>query len=129
MESKFKVGQRVECLLYGWGTVMNIQEDENIPYPIKVKLDSSGYEYYNKDGIYITKQRITLSPYGWEVKEKEPEFKEGELVWVKQYENDTWHCRYYSHKDGVNHHCFINQEKKGSTYSTTYIKKFDDIPF
>jgi hypothetical protein len=126
---KFKVGQRVECLLYGWGTIKYIKDFKMYDYPIKFEFDNGKNEHYTRDGRLTKNSNITLSPYGWKVSEKEPEFKEGELVWVKKDGDETWNCRYYAYCKNGKHNCYEVQKKNGETHAWDFIKKFDDIPF
>ena len=125
---KFKVGQRVECKVCGWGTIKHIK-DSIYSYPIEYEGDNGKVLLYTEDGRFYKYSSICLSPYGWNVSEKEPEFKEGELVWVRDSTGDNWQARYYSfYKDGK-HYCFKGQTKEGGSIMWENIKKFDDIPF
>lgn len=137
--SKFKEGQFVECLVYGKGVVTEIDSDKNFEthYPVHVKflhhnnsLCSMEYKIvqYTADGrLYLNANR-TLTPGTWKVEEilPEPTFEKGQPVWVKDYENDDWKLRYYSHKEGEKkHHAYVGQEKEGETFSWKYIKPFE----
>jgi hypothetical protein len=44
----FKVGDRVWCLVYGWGKITQIDYSED--YPITVKFDNFSVTYYTVDG-------------------------------------------------------------------------------
>ena len=125
---KFKVGQRVECKVCGWGTIKHIK-DSIYSYPIEYEGDNGKVLLYTEDGRLYNYSNICLSPYGWNVSEKEPEFKEGELVWVKKDGDESWHCRYYAYYKNCKHNCYEVQKKNGETHSCDYIKKFEDIPF
>ena len=126
MNTKFKVGQTVYCLIYGKGIITNINDSS--VYRVRVCFDSRQKVSYTADGRIFEIANITLSPYGWEVKEKQPEFETGERVWVSD-DNDYWLCYYYSHCNNGIHYCFFNQQKVGNALKWDYVRKFDDIPF
>jgi hypothetical protein len=44
----FKVGDRMWCLVYGWGKITQIDYSED--YPITVKFDNFSVTYYTVDG-------------------------------------------------------------------------------
>lgn len=127
MNTKFKVGKQVECILYGEGKVTSINNDKK--YPVVVEFEDGRKEKYSHEGVYLPEARPTLSPYGWEIKEKQPEFETGERVWCYIKANETWNCRYYSHYERGLHFVFEAQKKEGRTIGYVEVHKFDDIPF
>ena len=129
MNTKFKVGQRVYCLVNGEGKITEIKKtSEYDEVPIKVVFEDGRHDYYTIEGKYYDTSVVSLSPYGWEVKEKQPEFETGERVWVSD-DNDYWLCYYYSHCNNGIHYCFVNQQKVGNAIKWDYVRKFYDIPF
>jgi hypothetical protein len=44
-----------------------------------------------------------------------PDIKKGQLIYVKASRN--WEMRYFSHWDGDEVACYVNQKKEGATYS------------
>lgn len=127
METKFKVGQRVECFLLGWGTIQRI--DDFGDHPIIIHFDNGKKQTFTLDGKdYYENLYPSLSIHGWTREEKHPEFESGELVWVS-YNFINWDARYYSHFEDDRHRCFLDHKKEGSTKAWGYIRKFEDRPF
>jgi hypothetical protein len=60
-ETVFKVGDKVYCVLYGWGKVTGISSE--ISFPITVEFNGEGDEerYYSRDGKYNFNSSPTLS--------------------------------------------------------------------
>lgn len=126
MKTKFKIGQQVECLMFGKGTVEKIID--NNTYSIKVLFENGRVEEYTPEGKYYQVANITLTNGTWEVKEiPEVTFEQGEPVWVKESMcGSIWHLRYYSHKNNGTHYTFVNHCNSGETVGNwDKIKKFD----
>jgi len=60
-ETVFKVGDKVYCVLYGWGKVKDISSE--VSFPITVEFNGEGDEeiYYSRDGKYNFNSSPTLS--------------------------------------------------------------------
>jgi len=60
-ETVFKVGDKVYCVLYGWGKVTDISSE--VSFPITVEFNGEGDEerYYSRDGKYNFNSSPTLS--------------------------------------------------------------------
>lgn len=83
METKFKVGDPVHCLIYGKGKIIDIKDKCKNSYPLEVEFESLECvetQGYTSDGRLFVEANITLSKTGWEVKEKEPVYKVGDTV-------------------------------------------------
>ena len=117
-ECIYQVGDTVyDSARYGKGEVVRI--DGHL-YPFMVKFDNDFESSYTKDGRYDTCCPPTLSfkPYTLDIclERPEPEIKEGTLVYVKGYEeNSEWEMRYYHKKNsGGMHCCYFDQKKFGA---------------
>ena len=62
MKTNFKVGDKVYCIINGWGTIKDIRESCNlsIDFPIIVSTEE-GTCSYSTDGRYFGKSQPTLS--------------------------------------------------------------------
>lgn len=122
---KFKIGQEVECLIHGKGTVKEIRDERC--HPITVYFKPGHADYYTKTGQHYSDGRIMLTPGTWEIKEvlPEPEFEKGQAVWVRDDENEEWKLRYYSHNKNEKHFVFYEQKKKGGIIDYNFIKAFE----
>jgi hypothetical protein len=99
MERIFKEGDRVYCLIYGWGTICDLF-DEVHPYPIDVKFDRRSRSSYTDDGRLFEYSIKTLSftEYtleGFSQERPEPLPKPGDVVWVRDTEYDSWMITYF----------------------------------
>ena len=56
-------------------------------------------------------------------------FKNGELVWVKDDIDRVWHARYFSHVENGKFYVYTNQNKDGDTRYWENCVKFDKRPF
>lgn len=88
----FKVGDKVYCIVFGWGVVNKVRFDGD--YPIEVRFDND-YFCYTRNGCYIDTGKPTLSftEYTLQGFTQErpimlPEF--GELCLVKQENEYQW---------------------------------------
>lgn len=91
--SNVKVGDRVFCTLYGWGTISNIKKDAD--HPIKVNFINGNYASYRLDGkLAIVAELPSLFTYNpFESKEFEPEAFEPRWMMVSDKEIN-WNKRY-----------------------------------
>lgn len=124
---KFKVGQPVECLLFGKGIIEAIDKDYGCT--IMVRFGNEDAHYYTKEGKYHADGRATLTPGNWNIEENlpEPEFEEGQPVWVRDEDDQEWRLRYYSHKENKKHFVFYEQKKSGGGIDYNFIKPFEGI--
>lgn len=126
---KFKVGQPVECLLFGKGIIEAI--DNNYDCTIMVRFGNEDAHYYTKEGKYHADGRATLTPGTWKVEEilPEPKFEKGQPVWVKNLEQEEWRLRYYHMYTNNQHYAFFDNkiENTESSYPWNYIKPFEGI--
>jgi hypothetical protein len=121
METIFKKGDKVFCILAGWGTVSEINKGE---YPILVQFNGTLYSY-KKDGRVHSLAHPTLSftEYsleGFSQKRPEPAPKKGQIVWVRDWEGQSWFIAHYVQKSKggyyVTHRDPLSIHLNGSTY-------------
>ena len=119
---KFKIGQQVECLIYGKGTIIEL--DNRKHYPISVYFDNGAWHEYTKNGQFRIDGKISLTPGTWKVEEilPEPKFEKGQPVWVRDEDGQEWRLRYYSHKENKKHFVFCEQRKSGRSINYNFIK-------
>jgi hypothetical protein len=124
---KFKIGQKVQCLINGNGIVENISNETDYYYPVYVKFDNGKIYTYSIEGKASILSNITLTTGTWKVEEilPEPEFQEGQPVWVRDADDQVWRLRYYSHKENKNHFVFCEQQKSGRPINYNFIKPFE----
>jgi hypothetical protein len=96
MKQIFKKGDKVFCVLGGWGTVISINKGD---YPIAVEFDRSQYTY-SEDGRVNDHMPPTLSftEYtleGFSQERPEPLPKIGDIVWGKGFHTTDWSIGHY----------------------------------
>lgn len=100
--NEFKVGDKVDCLLYGKGEVTKVEKD--CTFPVIVDFKDLASVMYTEDGRYSVKSKVTLTKGTWKVEEVLPEvtYKQGELVWCDVRHNGEWQLAIYDFEDGSN---------------------------
>ena len=93
---KFKVGDRVYCIIFGWGVVNKVRFDGD--YPIEVNFYSENGIYYTIDGRYFDTSKPTLSFTEYTLQgftqERPITLPEvGELCLVRDNKGAMWHVR------------------------------------
>lgn len=96
MEQIFKKGDKVFCVLGGWGTVIAINKGE---YPVAVEFDRSHYTY-SEDGRVndhtpptLSFTEYTLDGFSQDRPNEIP--KPGDVVWVRDKQYDNWMITYF----------------------------------
>lgn len=133
----FRIGDKVKSLFFGEGKVVGVISDNPFPSTIVVIFDNDPNvrRSYTYDGCYTTQEPPTLFQAHLvlpELPKNEPilEFKEGELVWVKDFGATNWHARYYAGSINGKHTVYSFQTKKEKLTSIYFeIKPFFPIPF
>lgn len=122
---EFKVGQKVECLLFGKGIIKKIRNDKE--FSILVLFENEDFHWYSKEKKYHRDGRVTLTPGTWNIEEilPEPEYEKGQPVWIRYKEEQEWRLRYYSHKEGEKHFVYCEQKKSGVKVSYNWIKHLE----
>lgn len=128
--NEFKVGDKVECLVYGKGEVVDIRKSYP-EYPVGVKFESGRTDNYTKDGRLRAGYNVTLTKGTWKVEEVLPEvtYKQGELVWCDVRKNYEWQLATYASKVGDLHHITTKVGSSGWCVTSRSIRKFKDIPY
>ena len=97
METIFKKGDKVFCMLSGWGIVTGINISE---YPIEVDFDKQQHYTYSRDGRVnqhsprtLSFTEYTLEGFSQERPEELP--KKGDIVWVRDYKNEEWKITHF----------------------------------
>jgi hypothetical protein len=96
MKQIFKKGDKVFCVLGGWGTVISINKGD---YPIAVEFDRSHYTY-SEDGRVNdhTPPTLSFTEYkleGFSQERPEPLPKIGDVVWGKGFHTTDWSIGHY----------------------------------
>lgn len=107
METIFKKGDRVFCIMYGWGTIIEIEEGL---YPIVVQFDCNVINTYTKDGSVtesgkpsLSFTEYTLEGFSQERPEELP--KKGDVVWVRDNNDEAWQVSIFLKKEGIFYLC------------------------
>jgi hypothetical protein len=108
-KSVFEVGDKVYDHLFGWGVVTNVYKGY-ADYPVVVGYSSADARY-TLDGRYLDRLKpslsfteYTLEGFSQERPEELPE--KGQIVWVKDYEDDdVWLISHFVRKDGDGYCC------------------------
>lgn len=127
----FEVGQTVYSHLFpnGEGTVVEIGESL---HPVMVQVHTTEERIpFTHDGRNFLIEGITLSSTPLTPIQNEPirEFKQGDLVWVRDLEHEAWQARYFCEEKGEVFYVFIKQNKSGKTARFNYCVPFHPIPF
>ena len=130
-ETYFYVGQTVYSVDFGKGKVISNNHSES--YPIRVLFEKRS-ESYTFDGRLIEDENISLFQQPINLPTNKPiiRIKKGDLVWVKDYEETQWDCRYFSHFSDFSRTkavCFIDQKESGDLKEWLYYSEFENIPF
>ena len=96
METVFKKGDKVYCVLYGWGRVLGV--DDVGTYPVTVLFDCDEQIDYTVDGKLYDDSFPTLSFTKYTLKGfsqvKLPQV--GELCLVRDFDDDRWQLRTFT---------------------------------
>lgn len=124
---KFKVGQNVDCLLFGKGIIEAIDNDYDCT--IMVHFGNEDAHYYTREGKYHADGRVTLTTGTWNIEEilPEPKFEKGQPVWVRDEDGQEWRLRYYKLKENNKHFTYSEQKKSGRGIHYNFIKPFEGI--
>ena len=130
-ETYFYVGQTVYSPNYGKGVVHSIVKNTDYPIIVDFKETRNAYTF---DGRLYEYQNISLFQQPLNLPTNKPIIKvnKGDLVWVKDYEETQWECRYFSHFSDFSRTkavCFIDQKESGDLKEWLYYSEFENIPF
>lgn len=130
----FEVGDTVYHWRWGKGIVETPPARKAIMYDLRVKFEDGIVRWFNKkalnslDGDSIP--TLSQTPYdfvngGFTLKPKVfiPMLKEGTLVYIKFYNSDMWHIRYFSHFD-ENGNMFVFNNQQKSNIKTSQVNQY-----
>ena len=112
----FKVGDKVYCIISGWGVVNKVRFDGD--YPIEVRFDEESI-CYTRNGCYLDTSKPTLSFTEYTLQgftqERPITLPEvGELCLVRDRDYESWICRpFKEYKKGYDEPYFVYS---GSSY-------------
>lgn len=113
----FKIGDPVFDIRYGWGKV---EAGHNL---LSVQFEDEYIVYDESDIHFLSFTEYDLVSGGWSQDRSvlnQP--KKGDLVYVRDTENELWEIRYFSHKKNGIAYCFNNQEKIGSAKDWAFME-------
>ena len=119
---EFKVGDRVWALLFGWGTVKEIDSGILEYYPVCVEFDSvENKAFFTRGGFYRVSDKnpslFHANQGKIEFDTDEPiELVDGQPIWVRDSEKNEWwprHFKCHSERGGVCCYC-DGRSKHGS---------------
>jgi hypothetical protein len=132
-ENYFYLGQTVYNFVNEKGSIVRIKDSGT--YIIEVVFENSNEPtFYTFDGRLHTSAPISLFQQPITLPTNKPIIKvnKGDLVWVKDYEETQWECRYFSHFSDFSRTkavCFIDQKESGDLKEWLYYSEFENIPF
>lgn len=134
MSKYFKIGQKVYDVRFGEGTVTQIVEGDT--YSIKTTFPGCGSLTYTDEGYYSSEDRFpSISQKPWPpavLEELQNEFEDGEHVWVRDYNDESWVLRFYAKPDRAHrHYCYPEQKQTGNHDGLVWWNqcvKFDAMP-
>jgi hypothetical protein len=107
-KSVFEVGDKVYDYLFGWGVVIDVYNGYS-DYPVQVEYNSINARY-TLDGRYFDRisptlsfTEYTLEEFSQERPEELPE--KGQIVWVRDDEDDSWLISHFIRKDNDGYYC------------------------
>lgn len=110
METIFKEGDRVFHYHYGWGTIKSISYDDRAIYPVPVNFDTSDSTWFTCDGRELDCEKpslsfteYTLEGFSQERPEELP--KKGDVVWVRDNNDEAWQVSIFFKKEGMFYLC------------------------
>lgn len=102
-ESIFKKGDKVFHYHYGWGTIKSISYHLMEDYPLNINFCKQGDVCFTKDGreLFFEKPSLSFTEYkldGFSQERPENLPKLGEVVWVRDRDNEDWIVRHFLRK-------------------------------
>jgi hypothetical protein len=131
-KSVFKTGDKVYDYLFGWGVVINVYNGYS-DYPVHVEYTSVDTRY-TFDGRYFDRLSPTLSfteytleGFSQERTEELPE--KGDIVWVRDDEDDSWLVTQFVKKDNDMYLCTDENPFLESDYSAEWNQMTTKNPY
>jgi hypothetical protein len=116
MENIFKEGDKVYCILHGWGEVIYADYDDD--FGIHVRFSESEEESFTTDGrLYLGGTPVlsfteyTLSGFSQERPEELPNV--GDIVWTRNEFPSEWEIGYFLKKEGNTYYISSSKSSQG----------------
>jgi hypothetical protein len=118
-KSIFKIGDKVFDIFYGWGVIIEVNQD--FTYPICVEFDGDNLESYTYDGRInntnsptLSFTEYTLQGFSQERPKELP--KKGQIVWVRDSEFQSWMIAHFMERINDLNKVTPNWDKQESSY-------------
>jgi hypothetical protein len=103
MDTIFKKGDKVFHYHYGWGTIKKTSYDLVEDYPLTINFGKQGDFCFTIDGreLFCEKPSLSFTEYkldGFSQERPENLPKLGEVVWVRDRDNEDWIVRHFLRK-------------------------------
>jgi hypothetical protein len=103
MDTIFKKGDKVFHYHYGWGTIKKTSYDLVEDYPLTINFGKQGDFCFTNDGreLFCEKPSLSFTEYkldGFSQERPENLPKLGEVVWVRDRDNEDWIVRHFLRK-------------------------------
>lgn len=116
MKDIFKEGDRVYCVLHGWGEVIYADKDDD--FGIHVRFSLTEEESFTHDGrFYLGEPPIlsfteyTLNGFSQERPEELP--KKGQVVWTRGEFPSEWEIGHFFEKKGNEYRTYLSPSLQG----------------
>lgn len=115
MKTKFKVGDRVYHIQYGWGNITDIYSQMII-----VKFEEYQYGFPTGNNKQLSFTEYTINGFSQERPESLP--NKGDIVWVRDREYDNWMITYFMKLGGRELRYGTNPKNSDDSAHTYYYR-------
>jgi hypothetical protein len=125
-----EVGSKVFSTQNGWGYVIFL---DSLAYGYPITVDFQGIKKgFSADGFdAITDKHPTLFLEEKDLTQNLPQFKKGDLVWVRRDESEDWRAKYFYglEKNGIYRAYTYQNKEEGSFSYYNFCLPFEPRPF